>query len=153
MAHAVKSHGLGGTFGQLLRRFSSDGSAFSKRFADGAELAGSFAVSVPDAGLQNGRRQYVAAVKLSDFPSRHSVGRSVAVKPRLAWKGDNPDFLAVALKYRQSIGPGLFRQVGGSRGGTSVDRHHDGSAHDIHGFVVGGAGAAAPAGRSCARVS
>src|SRR5271166_988126 len=92
-------------------------------------------------------------MELSDLPGRHSVACGVAVKSRLAWKGNNTDLFAVALEYRHAIGTGFFSQIWGSRGWVTVDWHHYRGAHHIHGFVVGRTCASTPAGHAFSRVS
>ena len=91
-------------------------------------------------------------MELGDLPSGHPIACDVAVKSRLARKGDDANLIAVALEYRRAIGTGLSGQIRRPRGWARVDWHHYRRAHHIHGFVVGRTCAATPAGRAFARI-
>ena len=71
---AVEFDGGLGDFGELLRRLAFDGAAGGERLADGAELAGLGPALIAHAGLQDRRRQDVAAVQHRDLPIRNAVG-------------------------------------------------------------------------------
>src|SRR5260370_38956043 len=103
--------------------------------------------------MERGRREDIAAMELSDLPRRPSAACGVAVKSRLAWKGDDTDILAGGLEYRHAIGTRFFSQIGGPRGWVSVDWPHYRRAHHIHGFVVGRTCATTPARRAFSRVN
>ena len=77
-------------------RLALDGAAGGERLADGAELAGLGAALVADAGLQNRRRQHVAAVQRGDLGIGNAVGGRALVEARPQLEFHLADHRAVA---------------------------------------------------------
>lgn len=106
MGNAIKLDSCAGDFGELLRRLAFNGTAGGEGLADGAELAGLGAALIPDAGLQDRRRQHVAAVQRCNFRIGNAVsGRAlVKARPQLEFHFADHGAVAADLAAAQRIG-------------------------------------------------
>ncbi len=130
---------------KLLRRFAFDGAAGRQGLADGAELASLGPALIADAGLQDRRRQHVAAVQGRDLRVGDAVRRRELVEARAQAKFHFADLGAVAVHTATPEPIRLIDHIGALEGRRVVHRDHHRRAVDGHGHVVGRAGSAAPA--------